>query len=53
MRPHFHTDAVSIVMTTIGVLVVIHAMRLAAIQLARNPMSAKAGEILAGFALSD
>lgn len=53
MRPHWHTDAVSIVMTTIGVLVVIHAMRLAAIQLAHNPTTAKAGEIVASFALAD
>ena len=53
MRPHWHTDAVSIVMTTVGVLVVIHAMRLAAIQLATHPTTAKAGEVLAGFALSD
>lgn len=53
MRPHWHTDAVSIVITTLGVLVVIHALRLAAIQLAHNPTTAKAGEILAGFALAD
>lgn len=53
MRPHFHTDAVQIVMTTLGVLVVIHIMRLAAVQLAARPGSAKAGEILAGFALAD
>lgn len=53
MRPHFHTDAVQIVMTTIGVLVVIHVMRLAAIQLAKNPSTAEAGKAIGAFALAD
>lgn len=53
MRPHFHTDAVQIGMTALGVLVVIHAMRLAAIALAKSDRAAGLGKALGAFALAD
>ena len=51
MRPHIHSDIVSLVVTTAGVLVIIHVMRLAAIQLSKA--NEGAGKALAAFALAD
>lgn len=52
MRPHFHTDGVQLFMTALGVLVIVHAMRLAAIQLSKSDQFGGAGKALAAFALA-
>jgi hypothetical protein len=48
---HFHTGAIDILLLTAGVLVVIHAMRLAAGALADHKSTEGAGKVLAAFAL--
>jgi hypothetical protein len=55
MNGHFHTGPVDIVVTTLGVLVVIHVMRVVAAQLADSKSSTlvSGGKVLASFALSD
>lgn len=53
MRPHFHTDGVQLTMTTLGVLVIIHALRLAAIAISKTDRGAGVGKALAAFALAD
>lgn len=53
MRGHFHTGPVDILVTTLGVLVAIHVMRLLAVQMADRPGMAGASKVLATFALAD
>ena len=54
MKPsgHFHTGAIDILLTTAGVLVVIHALRLGAGWLADHQSTEGAGKVLAAFALA-
>lgn len=52
---HFHTGAIDILVMTLGVLVTIHLLRLAAIGMVKsgNPTLAGAGKVVAAFTLSD
>lgn len=52
---HFHTGPIDIAVMTVGVLVAIHVMRLAAIGLIKtgNPTAIGAGKVIAAFTLSD
>lgn len=52
---HFHTGPVDILVMTVGVLVTIHVLRLAAIGLVKtgNPTLAGGGKVIAAFTLSD
>lgn len=52
---HFHTGPVDILIMTLGVLVTIHVLRLAAVGLVKtgNPTAAGAGKVVAAFTLSD
>lgn len=51
MQNHFHTDAVQIVITALGVLVVFHLMRIAAAQMvdSKMPTIATLGKGMAGL----
>lgn len=55
MKGHFHTGPVDILITTAGVLVVLHALRVAAGYLADRDSSylRATGKVLAAFTLSD
>jgi hypothetical protein len=53
MKGHFHTGPVDLAVTAVGVLVIIHVMRIVAAQLAERPWGAGAGKVVAAFALSD
>lgn len=53
MKGHFHTGPVDLVVTTLGVLVIVHVLRIVAAQLADRPATAGAGKVVAAFALSD
>jgi hypothetical protein len=52
---HFHTGPIDILVMTVGVLVTIHVLRLAAVGLVKtgNPSLAGAGKVVAAFTLSD
>lgn len=51
MRPHLHTDFPHVIYFALGTLVVIHVMRLIAVQLSDNESTASAGKVLGAFAL--
>lgn len=52
---HFHTGPIDILVMTVGVLVTIHVLRLAAVGLVKsgNPSLVGAGKVVAAFTLSD
>lgn len=46
MQNHFHTDFVSLAITTVGVVVLINLWRLGAAKLTEIPATAEAGKVL-------
>lgn len=52
-KGHFHTGVTDIVLTALGVIVVVHVLRVAAGVLVDHQATAGAGKVLAAFALSE
>lgn len=52
---HFHTGPVDVLVMTVGVLVTIHVLRLAAVAAIKSgtPIGVGAGKVIAAFTLSD